>query len=522
MKKALALILACVMVFSLGACKNNEGSAVGNSDFKFKSYPIDTDEKLTYWMSLPSNAVSVVTNMGETPWGKKFQENVGVEIEFIHPAAGQGSQAFGLMIASDTMTDIIEYSWVTEPGGPAKAIADETIIPLNDYMDEAPNLKAALAKNEIYERSAKTDEGDYYMFPFIRDDIKLVLSAGPIVRKDWLDELGFEIPTTIEEWEVVLTAFKEKKGATAPFTVNQPSQLLSFFDASQGFYVENGTVKYGPTQPFYKKAIESLNDWFKKGLIDPNYMSSDKKQLDSNMLTGKSGLAMASGGSGLGQWLAAKPEGSFDLAGAIYPLEDGRKTRTFTGGGQHFQAKGAAISTSCKNVPLAMRVLDYAYSEEGHMLFNFGIEGESYTMVDGEPKYTDVINKNPDGYTPAQAMALYHRAAGNGPFLQDKGYIEGYYSTPQQAQALDAWMVNLENAQKHLIPTATFPTIEESSESATILNEISTYVSEMTVKFITGVEPISNYDAFLKRLDQLNIKRAIELEQAAYDRYLKR
>ena len=80
---------------------------------------------------------------------------------------------------------------------------------------------------------------------------------------------------------------------------------------------------------------------------------------------------------------------------------------------------GVAITTSCKDVETAARLLDYAYSEEGHMLFNFGVEGESYTMVDGYPTYTDKILNNPEGWPLAQSLAAYIRGNYNGPFVQD-------------------------------------------------------------------------------------------------------
>ena len=41
----------------------------------------------------------------------------------------------------------------------------------------------------------------------------------------------------------------------------------------------------------------------------------------------------------------------------------------------------------------------------------------------------------------------------------------------------------------------------------------------MVVKFITGQEPIENFDAFQARLRQMGIERAIEIEQAALDRF---
>ena len=44
------------------------------------------------------------------------------------------------------------------------------------------------------------------------------VQSGPIIRADWLEELGLEVPQTIDDWTNVLTAFKEQKGAQAPLT----------------------------------------------------------------------------------------------------------------------------------------------------------------------------------------------------------------------------------------------------------------------------------------------------------------
>ncbi|UKI35452.1 MAG: hypothetical protein L6V93_15060 [Clostridiales bacterium] len=57
----------------------------------------------------------------------------------------------------------------------------------------------------------------YFSFPFIRGDKSLGYSTGLILRGDWLKELGLEIPRNIDQWETVLTAFKEKKAQKSPF-----------------------------------------------------------------------------------------------------------------------------------------------------------------------------------------------------------------------------------------------------------------------------------------------------------------
>ena len=73
------------------------------------------------------------------------------------------------------------------------------------------------------------------------------------------------------------------------------------------------------------------------------------------------------------------------------------------------------------------------------MLNNFGIEGESYEMVNGEPKYTELITNNPDKLPMAQILTMYVRATGEAPFIQDPRYIEQYYQLDSQQKALGIW-----------------------------------------------------------------------------------
>jgi putative aldouronate transport system substrate-binding protein len=62
-------------------------------------------------------------------------------------------------------------------------------------------------------------------------------------------------------------------------------------------------------------------------------------------------------------------------------------------------------------------------------------------------------------------------------------------------------------------------TADEASEYATIMNDIETYRSEMVINFILGLEPLDNYDTFVDTIRSMNIDRAIEIYQAALNRY---
>jgi putative aldouronate transport system substrate-binding protein len=177
----------------------------------------------------------------------------------------------------------------------------------------------------------------------------------------------------------------------------------------------------------------------------------------------------------------------------------------------------AAISTSCKNVEAAAKLLDYNYSEEGAMLANFGVEGQTYTMVDGYPTYTDLIMRNPNGLSLSQAMSMYLRSSISGPFVQDQRELEQYYQLPELKDALTSWTMT--DMGKYIYPPAS-PSSEDSEKLSQIMNNVKTYSDEMESKFITGQLPLSDYDKYVAQLKKFGIEDAIQIKQKAYDKYM--
>ena len=160
-------------------------------------------------------------------------------------------------------------------------------------------------------------------------------------------------------------------------------------------------------------------------------------------------------------------------------------------------------------------------SEEGHMLYNFGIEGESYEIADGTLKYTDLIHNNPDGLTSTQAMSRYMRSYNWGPFLQDCVYSKEYYQKEQQKDAVEKWTYGIEEANKRKLPVLLY-SAEESEEYSQIMTEVEKCRDEITASIISGIETIEKYDEMTQKIKALNIDRAIEINQSAYNRYVNR
>ena len=534
--KTLALGTALLVAgSSFTACKKSGGGSdvdisngsevVLNGD---AIYPVKCDDKLTYWMGQSIVWTHKYENFGDTPLGKKIAENTGVNVEYVHPTAGQDTEQFQLLLASDELPDLIQYGWNNYPGGPDVAINEGYILKLNEVFEKyAPALSKLLKENETYEKQVKSDSGSYYAFPFMMEEGILQLGYGPVVRADWMKKYNLSTPTTIDEWEKVLQTFKDN-GVEAPYTgplSNLQYTFMPGFNLYPGYYQNDGKVVYGQAEPAYKDFLTKMNDWYKKGLIDKDMAVIDSKAIDNKVLNGRTGAIQAWNGSGVGQYLkAAGGKDGFDLMGVQYPsTKSGEKADYSYVSNPVRMDCGTAINTKCPNIELAARFLDYGFTEEGHNLFNFGIEGESYNWVDkdGEkyPQYTDLILNNPDGLTIANAMGLYMRSCYNGIMVQDTRYMEQYYTTKQQQDTMIEWAKT--NMRNHLLPQL-YVLDSEADRDSEIKTNVDTYVEEQTIKFITGERSLDEFDAYIQQLKDFGIEDALKFRQEAYKRYEKR
>ncbi|MBQ8525710.1 MAG: extracellular solute-binding protein [Clostridia bacterium] len=476
--------------------------------------------KVTYWVE---SAFYEYRNFAETPRAKKIMEKFDCEIEYKHPPAGQGQEKFNIMIAMGRLPDIIEYNWTSKYSGGAQKALSDGIIREIDIERDAPNLAAYLKTKPEIDNLIKTDDGKYYGYHFIRDDEYLQVSAGLIVREDWLKELGIEYPETIDDWTAMLTAFRDKKGAKAPLSVSSGvfanGCFVGAFGIGDNLYLDGGEVKYGPVEDAYKDFLMLMNSWYSQGLLDSDYVSLDISTIQSNILNGVTGASFGSCGSGLGKWMSAAIDESFSLTGVKYPvLERGQKPKF---GQYQFPVTGtcASITRDCSNTELCKKILDYGYTEEGRMLFNFGIEGKSYTMVDGYPTYTDIITNNSEGLSMTVAMEPYTLSQHEGPFVQDKRYMEQYASLTQQKIALENWMYT--DVKNYTMPSVTL-TAEQRNEIAPLLESIDTYKAEMQAKFIMGIEPLDKFDDFCAELYARGLDKFLSYHQDGYERFLNR
>lgn len=522
-KRVLALL--CATVLMLSGCGGKKGSELEASKIDFKGYPIQTEEKLTLWIAHNAALSQVVDNFAKTPFAIELEKRTGVKVEYTHPVLGQETTSMGLLIASDRLPDMMCANWATYNGGPQKQLDEGVIIPLNDLIDKyAPNLKKYLEEHPEIDKLIKTEDGTYYAFPFIRGGERLLNSGGQMIRRDLLEKYGLDMPKTVEDLEEILKTFKEN-GVKYPLSTESYSlyRILYNFNTTDTFYLDkNGKVVYGPLTSNYKEALETISKWYKDGLIDPNFVSADTAEIRTKVINGEVGVTTGAGGSFLGACLDAwKTEGkNYDLVGFPYTAYNGQKNIITSFESQYPGYGSVAITSSCKNPELAVRYLDFGYSEEGSFFYNFGVEGEGHNLVDGEPVFSDNVLKNPEGLTIAQAMMMYMRSSTSGPFIQDVRYIDQYYAHEQQKESLDVWTADYDEKIKYNLPRY-MRNAEEDIEFNTIMLDIEEYVNTCRDGFVVGKMSFKDWNEFTKKLKDLGIDRAIQIQQKAFDRYNK-
>lgn len=507
--KRLVPCAALCAVLMFGGCAAEKDASV---------YPVDTDAELTYWAPLGDIVSQVCSNLGDTEFAQALEKQTGIKVRFIHSENDNMTEAFQVMIASHNLPDIIESNWQYYPGVAGRAVTDGYIISLDKLKEEySPNLARVLSENRELLRQMKQEDGGVNYYPFLRLDDELLVTRGLVLRKDWLDELGLAVPETIDEWTEVLTAFRDAKGASAPISFEQSCRGFGeAYGVVNNYYIEDGSVKSRLLSPEYKQFLQKMHEWYENGLIAKNYSNLDTQAVGINMLTSKSGACFTHAGSGIGKWLENenRPEG-FDLVGAKFPVLTHGDEPVLEYKDAKISWLGAAITTMCSDPQLAARLLDYGYSEAGHMLYNFGIEGESYVIKNGQPEFTDRVTNSPDGSYFANALARYARSSYSGPFVQDVRYIEQYYTHEQQKQAVSAWSEGREcdDGIAGIVLTS-----EEENEILALMTDTSEYSTQMYNSLIMGAASFGEYDKYINELKRLGVDRILEIYNDALTR----
>lgn len=539
--KTAAFFMAGMMAFSLTACGGGKESGSTASAATDSADPVKTEDsretaKLSMFVQLDPKTAASRKSLSEVPAIQEIEKRTGVTLEFLHPAGNNLAEQLSLILAANELPDLFSVIWNTIPGGVDKLYNSGQIIDLSGYIDtDMPNFKKLMEAHPEIRTQMVTDDGKVLMLPELRLEESTQYFECFFIRKDWLEAVGKATPTTMEELHDVLKAFQTQdpngngKADEIPFISgsDQPGvERLGYmfgintaWAASNCMYVDGGAVKFGPAEEAYRDYLTAMNRWYEEGLIDPDYLSTDASGRDAKMTSGIGGMFYGKMNGQQAVYLGAMAEQNpdFDLVALPYVnAPDGTAydfNSTFCVG-----VSGIAISSQCRDVKKAVQFVDYLYSDEGNLISNFGIEGDTYELVDSVPRYTEKITKNTEGLSLVQSIAKYTIGGIQPRMINDINYWDAVMTFPQQKTVYEACA---KASRDRMLPLVSL-TSEESTEVNGIFGDLKPYVQEMTNKFIMGDIALSEFDSYIQKVKEMNIDKAIADYQAAYDRFIER
>ena len=554
MKRILSLLLALVTIFGITACGKNSGG--GSSD---EGVPVNAEGKPILTIGIGQS--SKILDYEDNYFTNYMEDLLDCEIEFVFFSSDKGerkSQLTTMVAGKEKLPDILFNFGLT---------VDEVYLYGQDgyFVDMAPYFDDPdweLAKKYGWHEKmreyvgeetrlralnvARTPEGEMFYWPASCPSDTDTTVAMPFINTSWLDKLGLEMPTTVDELKTVLRAFKTQDpngngiadeipmiGSTTLYCGDAPQWYLNCFgeyinDMYFFTYDENGKIKVPYTTDKYRNALKELHALVDEGLLASLTWTMKEKAELASLWTPAEGPTtvgvvfgypvnfVTAGDEDVFQYAALPP-----LEGAYVPVRTKAILRDFY------------ITTDCKNFDLAAEFLmsfcdiDVAHAcRRGEEGVDFVMEPDLNSgemMING---INDVFNEpnNKTWGVNGPYVGWYGTgspwSAGN--YTADAseetptGYRGGMLGQIQNANLPVAEKVNPEKK----FFSAIYST-EEVEENGNRIAEIKTYMKEARAKFATGMWDInddSQWQSYLDTMDKMGLQIVIENTQDAVDR----
>lgn len=469
---------------------------------------------------------------------KEMEKLTGIHLEIESVDTEQWKERKSLIFASQDLPDII----IAQPQNftPSDIITYASagqLIPLNDILNQyAPNYMKLL---EAFPESRKLYAPDGNMYgmngTFVGGNLD---TLGPrcFMNTAWLAKAGLKLPETYDEFYEGLVAMRDGDldgngvDDTIPLsgTFNQYSVDpfvagalgIPFTNVASRWMTNGDQVIFVPTDDIYVEYLHRMKKLFDEKLLDQEYFTQNEEQLrakGNNLQLGAYQYAAHFVMTG-----STDPE-VYGQYGVINPLTSDRNSEKVWYG-DAVRMPNIFITSANKYPEATARYLDYAFSEEGSLMFTgpeVGTwEGEGGLKWNEDGTQCEYVT--PEGYNGMwdylckEVAPLAIEFQGNSQYGNVWGSMQ--YS-PEDTSFKSEMKEKIAPYMKQSFPELFF-TIEEQEAVALIYDEIKNYVSQMEVKFITGEEPIENHAAFTDTLNSMGLPTLVEVYQKAYDRYL--
>lgn len=552
---ALILVLSCLCACTAGSGESVKTSAeasvsvsMGEPEVEASNTVSDAgsqveqeqlpeqDSSVLYPLFDEKTTVNAFLNIA--PWASAY---IGPEAEFENSAAilaaeeatnihldvnwsdpDSYNEKVNLLIASSTLPEITRNLSTLYSSGIDGLIADGVCLDISEFIPEcAPEYNRLLEEYPNFRNVAASSSGAMVsMFGFRETP---VYTLGPVVRKDMLDAVGKDIPTTVEELHDVARALKNDYGVEAALVSPKLVQdaycgvdFISSNDVQMTWWNIDGTVTAAVTLDSNLEWIKEMKQWNEDQLfVDSWYDPAPFYDMEIMMDQLAIAYAPYSLTATASSVMAINPDtfSLYPMANVTLEPGDTIKTQNNSVGGR---GDGDwCITTTDED--LAKKLVSYVnwfFTEEGITVSNFGTKDVSFTYdEDGSVQFTDLVRNDPNGYGSMAVYAIYTNYDDN-PYYCKQERIELTYDNEVEATCYDVWLSNMTS---EYICTYTL-TEEESTQYNHLASDVITAISENMTKFMIGDRDIQEWDSFLETLDSMGLEEMRTIIQGACDR----
>ncbi len=528
MKKLLSFLLVLCVAFTMSGTAAFAQGIVGEGEAP----------TLTVLVQPTATIIDMRTN-DFTRW---MEEQTGVKIEWT-VLESDAAETVSLMLSSgEKLPDILMVQLTKEQQ--ALYGSQGVLLPLNDLVgDCAPNIAKAYEDYPMYAATSACADGNIYYISAYEECFHCTAAQKMWVNRTWLDNLGLDMPSTTEEFHNMLLAFRDQDangngdaGDEIPLSTyhngwhtDVEAFLMSAFiydDGQDRLFVRDGVVDAAFTQDAFRQGLKYIHRLYADGLIDPNAFVQDQASIKALCSDTVRVGAVPAGHTG--EFLDTDNANIFQYE-ACNPLT-GPEGVSVCG---HFpsvakESDGAALSADCSNPELAMRWLNFLFSEEATISSQYGMKGrdwdyntdENVLGLNDKPALFTTWGKTPVYYKTQLQEAWHHTS----PFLLVDHIFAGMAVLGGDGYDLekviyDATKDYVSHFPEQICANLTFSD-EDAAYIASVQTMINDYVEQMICEFIMGTSDIEDdaaWDAYIQRLKAMDLERYLAVMQKGFD-----
>ncbi|SET34655.1 MULTISPECIES: ABC transporter substrate-binding protein [unclassified Pseudobutyrivibrio] len=536
---ALAMTMAASAFTGCGS-KGNSASNADKVDVSNLSFPLDEKVTITGMTSYP---VGTEEEPNNRTIFKRLEDDTNVHVEWTAISSDQWGDKISLNMANvNTLTDFVFNAGFSDSD--LLRYADQgVIIPVEDYIDEyMPNLSAVFEKYPEYRTMCEDENGHIWALPWIeqlgseKTAIQTVGNNMTFINQKWLDFLGLETPTTVDEFEQVLLAFQEHSselqkefnidGDIIPMSciVNDqdPNLLINGFgdgigDVDMGQHIavnDDGKVVCTATTDGFRDGVEWLHKLYSEGLIDPECFTQDWSTYVAKGKSHRYGVCFSWDVANIDNIQDYVPLAALKADTVSVTPQNG----SFTSG---FDRGRCVVTSVCSNPALVCAWLDQMYDPFQSPQNNWGTYGEDDDFdifelsenADGEPmlKHAALGDASPVEVREAECVG--------GPLAILDEYYDVYVTCPDDAQYRLDWIKDYYTDDmncKYVYPKV-FMSADDTEQLSTIQTDLVSYLNSSKAEFIRDGITDATWQSYLDQVDSYGLDQYLEIYQKYFD-----